>query len=102
MLDQVLDYPVQAFNYHDRESGPPLEEMRTKTSKCLIAGIGQETTFVNGTPADVDREVKDAWEQVGRRGLILGPGCVADLSAPKRNLLQLRKSVEETAALADK
>jgi uroporphyrinogen decarboxylase len=97
MLDQVLDYPVQAFNYHDREGGPPLAEMRTKTDKCLIGGIGQQTTLVHGTPEEVDAQVRDAWEQVHRRGLILGPGCVANLNAPERNVLQLRKSVEATA-----
>ncbi len=99
MFDQVLDYPVQAFNYHDREAGPPLAQMRTKTDKCLIGGIGQNTTLVEGTLEEVDAQVKDAWEQVDRRGLILGPGCVANLNAPKQNLLQLRKSVEETARL---
>jgi uroporphyrinogen decarboxylase len=73
--------------------------MRTKTDKCLIGGIGQNTTLVKGTPEEVDAQVKEAWEQLGRRGLILGPGCVANLSAPKQNVLQLRKSVEETAHL---
>ncbi len=99
MFDQVLDYPVQAFNYHDREAGPSLAEMRTKTKKCLIGGIGQNTTLVHGTPKDVDAQVKDAWKQIDRRGLILGPGCVANLNAPDQNVLQLRKSVEETARL---
>lgn len=99
MLDQVLDYPVQAFNFHDREAGPSLSEMRTKTKKCLIGGIGQNTTLVHGTTKDVDAQVKDAWKQVERRGLILGPGCVANLSAPEENVQQLRKSVEETAQL---
>jgi uroporphyrinogen decarboxylase len=97
MFDQVLDYPAQAFNYHDREAGPPLAEMRTRTNKCLIGGIGQNTTLVHGTPDEVDSQVKEAWEQVNRRGLILGPGCVANLSAPEKNVLQLRKSVAETA-----
>ncbi len=97
MFDQVLDYPVQAFNYHDREAGPPLAELRKKTNKCLIGGIGQNTTLVHGTPRDVDAQVKDAWAQVNRRGLILGPGSVANLHAPEANVLHLRKSVEETA-----
>jgi len=97
MFDEVLDYPVQALNYHDREGGPPLAQMRTRTRKCLIGGIGQNTTLVDGSPADVDAQVKDAWQQVGRRGLILGPGCVANLAAPEENVLQLRKSVEDTA-----
>jgi uroporphyrinogen decarboxylase len=99
MFDQVLDYPVQAFNYHDREAGPPLAELRKKTDKCLIGGIGQNTTLVHGTPQEVDAQVKDAWKQVNRRGLILGPGCVANLNAPQRNVLQLRKSVEGTARI---
>ncbi len=99
MFDQVLDYPVQALNYHDREAGPSLAEMRAKTNKCLIGGIGQNTTLVHGTPKEVDAQVKEAWEQVDRRGLILGPGCVANLGAPEENVMQLRKSVEETARL---
>ena len=96
MFDQVLDYPVQAFNYHDREGGPSLAQMRSRTDKCLIGGIGQNTTLVDGTPQELDSQVKDAWKQVDRRGLILGPGCVASLEAPQENLLQLRKSVEST------
>jgi len=97
MFDQVLDYPVQALNYHDREAGPPLSVMKKKTDKCLIGGIARETTLVHGTPAEVDAQVRDAWEQVGRRGLILGPGCVASREAPAENVLQLRRSVEATA-----
>ena len=99
MFDQVLDYPVEAFNYHDRESGRSLAAMRTRTKKCLIGGIGQNTTLVHGTPGDVDAQVKDAWQQIDRRGLILGPGCVASLNAPEANVLQLRRSVEQTARL---
>ncbi|MBL7133854.1 MAG: hypothetical protein ISS78_07135 [Phycisphaerae bacterium] len=105
MFDQVLDYPVGAFNYHDREAGPSLSAMRAKaktntnTKKCLIGGIGQNTTLVRGTPQEVNAQVKDAWEQVHRRGLILGPGCVANLKAPEANVLELRKAVEQTARL---
>lgn len=96
MLDQVLDYPVQALNYHDREAGPSLSEMRSKTQKCLIGGIGENTTLVRGTPEEVAAQAKDAWEQVQRRGLILGPGCVADPNAPEANVMALRRAVEET------
>lgn len=101
MFDQVLSYPVQAFNYHDREAGPSLAQMRTRTRKCLIGGIGQNTTLVRGTTNDVNAQVKEAWQQVGRRGLILGPGCVANRGAPEENVLELRKSVEETGVLSN-
>ena len=102
MFDQLLDYPVQALNYHDREAGPPLAEMRKKTKKCLVGGIGHTTTLVHGTPADVDAQVQDAWTQVNHRGLILGPGCVGSLESPEANVLQLRKSVEKTASGRDR
>jgi uroporphyrinogen decarboxylase len=98
MFDAVLDYPVQAVNYHDREAGPSLAEMRKKTRKCLVGGIAQNTTLVHGTPAEIDAQVQDAWRQVDRRGLILGPGCVASLDASQANVLQLRASVEKTAS----
>ena len=73
--------------------------MRQRTDKCLIGGIGQNTTLVDGTPDEVDAQVKDAWRQVDRRGLILGPGCVANLRAPEKNVLQLRTSVASTTEL---
>jgi uroporphyrinogen decarboxylase len=98
MFDQLLDYPVQALNYHDREAGPSLAEMRKKTKKCLVGGIAHNTTLVHGTSADVDAQVQDAWRQVNRRGLILGPGCVASLESPEANVIQLRKSIEKTAS----
>jgi uroporphyrinogen decarboxylase len=96
MFDQVLDYPVPALSYHDREAGPPLAEIRKRTRKCLIGGIGENTTLVHGTPAEVDAQVQDAWRQAGHRGLILGPGCVASPESPEANVVQLRKSVEKT------
>jgi uroporphyrinogen decarboxylase len=99
MFDSVLDYPVQVLNYHDRESGPSLADMRARTGKCLLGGIGENTTLVEGTLDEVRNQVQDAWKQVNQRGLILGPGCVASLEAPERNVLELRKSVELTANL---
>jgi len=98
MFDEVIDYPVQALNYHDREAGPSLTELRKRTRKCLVGGIGHNTTLVHGTQAEVDAQVKDAWRQVNRRGLILGPGCVASLESPEVNILQLRKSVLSAAS----
>jgi uroporphyrinogen decarboxylase len=97
MFDQVLDAPVQAFSSHDREGGGrTLAGLRRMTDKCLVGGLGRRTTLVRGTPEDVDAEVRDAWDQVDRRGLILGPGCVVDVNAPEENLRQLRRSVAAT------
>ena len=40
MIHEVLDYPVQVLNWHDRDSGPSLSEVRRLTQKCLLGGIG--------------------------------------------------------------
>jgi hypothetical protein len=69
-----------------------------RSRKCLVGGIGHDTTLVHGTLADVDAQVQDAWKQLNRRGLILGPGCVASLESPEASILQLRKRVERTAS----
>ena len=98
MFDQVLAYPAQTLNYHDREAGPSLAEMKERTRKCLMGGIGENTTLVHGAPAEVEAQVQDAWRQVNHRGLLLGPGCVASLESPEANVLQLRKSVEKTTS----
>ncbi len=49
-FDQVLDYPVHAFNYHDRDYEPSLSEMRKRTTKCLLGGIPPGGPIANGTP----------------------------------------------------
>ena len=97
LLDEVLDYPVHAFNYHDRDYGPSLAEMRTLTDRCLIGGISPVGALVNGTPADVDAEVKDAWQQLDGRGLIVGPGEVVSLRSRPENVDQLATSIARTA-----
>ena len=50
MFDQLLDYPVQALNYHDREAGPSLAEMRKRTRKCLMGGIAFRVNAARAAP----------------------------------------------------
>ena len=72
-FDGVLDYPVEAFNWHDQDYGPSIAEMRMRTDKCLIGGITPSAggPLVAGSTADVDREVMDAIQQSGGTGFIL-------------------------------
>ena len=58
-FDQVLGYPVHAFNYHDRDYGPSLSEMRKRTTKCLLGGI---------SPGGTHRERHAGRGGVGGRG----------------------------------
>ena len=99
-FDSVLDYPVEAFNWHDRDYGPTISGMRKLTDKCLIAGITPSAggPLVVGSPSDVSMEVADAIEQSGGLGFILGPGEVVDPSAKPENVDQILKTVRSLAS----
>lgn len=73
-LDRLLDYPVHAWSWADRESGPSLAEMRRRTPLALLGGIGHNT-FAYSSAARLREEVRTAVAEAGRQKLLLGPGC---------------------------
>jgi len=85
-LDDLLDYPVDAFNWHDRRVGPSLTEMRLRTDRVLVGGINDHGVIATGTPDDVRAEVEDALRQVPDGRLIVAPGCVIPVDSPDANL----------------
>jgi len=95
-FEQVLDYPVHAFNYHDRDYGPSLADMRKRTPKCLLGGISPGGAVATGTPDEVAHEVEDAWKQLDGRGLIITPGEVVNPSSKPENVDRLRVAIEAT------
>ncbi|HAY76812.1 MAG TPA: uroporphyrinogen decarboxylase, partial [Gemmatimonadetes bacterium] len=88
------------FNWHDQDYGPSIAEMRTLTDKCLIGGITPSAggPLVVGSTADVDREVRDAIQQSGGTGFILGPGEVVEPSSKPENVDQILRSVLSVAS----
>lgn len=96
MFDLLADYPVQAINWHDRETPPTLNEALGRTRRALIGGLRQWETMVRGEPEDVRSEAEDAIAQTAGRRLILGTGCVTPIVAPLCNLYAARQAVEKT------
>ncbi len=82
MFDLVADYPVQALNWHDRETAPSLRQALERFPGALVGGLNRLETMVRGTPVTVQREVRDALEQTGGRRLIVGTGCVLFVTTP--------------------
>ncbi|MHB9033325.1 MAG: uroporphyrinogen decarboxylase family protein [Anaerolineae bacterium] len=94
MFRLVADYPVQAINWHDRETPPNLGEALTLTKCALCGGLRQWDTIVRGSPEDVVKEAQSAIQLTGGRRLILGTGCVTPIVAPTSNLRAVREAVE--------
>lgn len=105
MFELIANYPVNCLNWHDRWSSPSLSEARAFTNKCLLGGIREvpyydasgnliRGSLLNeGTVEEVEQHVREATDAVGGRGLILGPGCVADQKVLEKNLYALRRAV---------
>lgn len=105
MFEKIAsDYPLNCINWHDRHTKPSLKEAREIVNKCFLGGI-QEVPYFEGnvlrynsilaskSSKEIEQHAKEALEELGDIGLILGPGCVADPRTPEENLEALRKSV---------
>ena len=104
MVDELVDYPVQALNWDDRMTGegvkvPTLREVRAKTDKILIGGIDQEHDFYETDRSKLKdflrARVADAIDQAGAEKLIVGPGCVVPPDVPKYRMNVLCEVMEE-------
>ena len=93
MLRDLIDYPVQAFNWDTQDAtNSSLEQARTFTSKPLIGGISRET-LLHGQPGSVADEVKEAIAQTENQSFMIGSTCSISPRCPEVNLEALRKSI---------
>jgi len=97
MFDLVADYPVQAINWHDRESELSLADGKLKFSGAVSGGIGRWDPMHNGTPVEVRTQARNAIEQTHGRRLILSTGCVIMTTTPMSNIRAVREVVESNA-----
>lgn len=94
MFDLVADYPVQVWNWHDRDTPPILRDALPKVKGAVCGGLERDSTMLRGSPDDVRREIADAIAQTGERRLIVGTGCVTLVTTPESNLRAARAAVE--------
>jgi len=93
MFNQVIDYPVNLINWHDRESEFSLNSGKQLSNSAVCGGIGLDTiTF--SAPAQVISEVIEAWEDSDHTGICMGTGCVMPVITPDVNIYAARKAVE--------
>lgn len=95
MFDQLSKYPVQALNWHDRETPPTLNNGKIKFSGAVCGGLRQWETLAYGTPDKVKEEASKAIQETQGSRFILGTGCVTPIIAPDSNLFAAREAVDE-------
>jgi len=100
MFDTVANYPVQVLNWHDRHTQPDLAAASTRYSGIVCGGLSRVETMVLGTPADVNKEARKAFNDMGGKNLILGTGCVVPVTAPYGNYMAARRFVAESSLSA--
>ncbi len=97
MFDLIADYPVQALNWHDRETDPDLALGKTKFPGAVCGGLARWDPVHNGTPAEVREQARNAIEQTGGRRFILSTGCVIMTTTPLSNIRAIRAVVDQMA-----
>lgn len=80
MFDLLATYPVELVNWHDRLTPPTLAGARKVFPRGLVGGINEHGALAAGATDAVAAEIREAREQTGDRGLVLGPGCVVPIA----------------------
>ncbi|MGE5334707.1 MAG: uroporphyrinogen decarboxylase family protein [Nitrososphaerota archaeon] len=94
-FDLLADYPVEAISWAATLPGnPTLGEGKERTTKAVMGGVSEKTTLPNGTPEQVDEEVRQAIKETDGRRVLVAPGCSIPPATLAANL--------EAAAAADR
>ncbi len=98
MFDLFTDYPVQAVNWHDRETDPDLASGKMRFKGAVCGGLGRWDAVHNGTPAEVRNQARDAISKTNGKRLILSTGCVTMITTPTSNIRAVRDVVDKPGA----
>jgi len=91
-MEDVIDYPVHAFNWSHLHSAPSLKEARKMTDVCLMGGIDEfKTSYFHAS--DLEAQVNAAVAEAGTRGFMIGPGCAIPSDISPHSLDAVRKAV---------
>jgi len=98
-FEDVIRWPGDAINWHDRQGGPSIAAARRLTDKGLVGGISGYGYLRTGPKESLLAEIADAIGQV-EGGLVVGPGCVVPMDCPPHLLEATRRAVEQSLEVA--
>ncbi|MHA1630423.1 MAG: uroporphyrinogen decarboxylase family protein [Candidatus Heimdallarchaeota archaeon] len=79
-------YPVQALNWHDQLTPPPIAEAQKLFSGIIVGGIEEQEFLPKATIDNVLERLEKTISSVNGRPIIIGPGCVIPLNVPDEKL----------------
>ncbi len=74
-LDGYADYPAHAVNWATQLGNLSLTEGRKLFQRPIIGGVDQRGPVVDGSHAEITREIRAAVSEAGRVGFMIGAGC---------------------------
>jgi uroporphyrinogen-III decarboxylase len=95
VMDLLVTTGLDCVGPLDPLGGFSAEEARKAAGNrvALMGGVNT-LTFLNGTPEQVAYEARECLENYGKKGYILGSGCVVPRGTKKENLLVLHAETE--------
>lgn len=96
-FDSLSDYPASAVNWSHFSTAPSLAEGRLRSGKAVMGGI-DEMAAVHLAPSEIDKQIARSIQEVGRRGLIVTPGCSVPTDTPAQTLRAVKAAVERAGA----
>jgi len=96
LLKEMLDYPIQVLNWHNRDDGPTMEEASSFTSLAFLGGLSHGELFDAKSDETIIKDVSTAAAFREGRGVILGPGCVLSPKASEERLEFVHRAVLKT------
>lgn len=98
IFDQVLEYPVEMVNWHDRRSDLDLAGAARRFGGLVAGGLNEAATLPNGPIQAIKSEVRDAVTRMGGRRLMIAPGCVIPIATPESHYRAVIETVSEMSS----
>ena len=97
--DIMAKYPGEVINWHDRWVAPTMADTRKLSDKCFLGGINESAIFGNPeyTADQVTAHVGEGILAAGKKGLMIGPGCVAHPDSVESHFYAARMACEQYA-----
>lgn len=90
---EMAAYNVNCVHWHSRTcNAPDILQARKLTDKCLVGGI-DENWLATAAPEKIYSHLREAVDMAGRRGFMVGPGCVCKANTPKANFKAIKDAI---------